>query len=191
MSTNFEGKVIALTGGASGIGLETAKMLAARGATVCIADLQEAGLAAAVKDIEAAGGKVSSTVLNVRDRKAVESWIESIVGKFGKLDGAANLAGVIGKSIGISNLEDIEEDEWDFIMGVNMDGVRYCMRAEIKALTKQGNGGSIVNAASIAGIIGLEKNAAYIASKHAVVGLTRAAAKECGARNIRVNSIAP
>lgn len=191
MSTKFEGKVIALTGGASGIGLETSKMLASRGATVCIADLQESALAAVVTSIEAAGGKASSTVLNVRDREAVEAWIESIISKYGKLDGAANLAGVIGKQIGIASIEDIEDDDWDFILGVNMNGVLNCMRAEIKALTKLGHGGSIVNAASVAGILGLEKNGAYIASKHAVVGLTRAAAKECGTRNIRVNAIAP
>lgn len=166
-------------------------MLASRGATVCIADLQEAALQTVVKDIEAAGGKVSSTVLNVRDGKAVNAWIDSIVTKYGRLDGAANLAGVIGKSIGIANLEDIEDEEFDFIMGVNLNGVNNCMRAELKALTKLDKGGSIVNAASIAGIIGLQKNAAYIASKHAVVGLTRAAAKECGSRNIRVNCIAP
>jgi NAD(P)-dependent dehydrogenase (short-subunit alcohol dehydrogenase family) len=191
MSTNFAGKVIALTGGASGIGLETSKMLASRGATVCIADVQEKMLAQAVSAIESGGGKVSSQVVNVRDRKAVESWIASIVNQYGKLDGAVNLAGVIGKQIGIANVEDIDDAEWDFIMGVNTTGVMICMSAEIKAMTKGGKGGSIVNAASVAGVLGMEKNGAYIASKHAVVGLTRAAAKECGLRAIRVNAIAP
>jgi NAD(P)-dependent dehydrogenase (short-subunit alcohol dehydrogenase family) len=119
MSTNFEGKVMALTGGASEIGLETSKMLASRGAIVCIADLQENALLSSVKDIESAGEKAFSTVLNVRDRKAVESWIEYIVSKYGKLDGACNLAGVIGKHIGIADIEDIEGDEWDFIFRVN------------------------------------------------------------------------
>jgi NAD(P)-dependent dehydrogenase (short-subunit alcohol dehydrogenase family) len=191
MSTNFKGKVIALTGGASGIGLETSKMLAARGATVCIADVQEKMLGEAKSAIESAGGKVSSQVVNVRDRKAVDAWIASVVKDHGKLDGAVNLAGVIGKQIGIANVEDIDDDEWEFIMGVNTTGVMYCMRAEIKAMTAAGKGGSIVNAASIAGVMGMEKNGAYIASKHAVVGLTRASAKECGSRNIRVNCIAP
>lgn len=183
--------MIAITGGASGIGLATAKMLASRGATVCIADLQEAALQNVVKDIEASGGNALSTVVNVRDFKAVEAWTASIISKYGKLNGAANLAGVIGKSIGIANVEEIEEDEWDFILGVNLNGVNNCLKSQIKALTKGGNGGSIVNAASIAGVIGLPKNAAYVASKHAVVGLTKAAAKECGGRNIRVNCIAP
>lgn len=191
MSTKFEGKVIALTGGASGIGLETSKMLASRGAIVCIADLQESALLSTVKEIESTGGQAFSTVLNVRDRKAVEAWIDGIVSKHGKLDGACNLAGVIGKQIGIADIEDIEDDEWDFILGVNLNGVLNCMRAELKALSKLGNGGSIVNAASIAGIKGLVKNGAYIASKHAVVGLTKAAANEYGSRNIRINAIAP
>ena len=121
----------------------------------------------------------------------MESWINSTVEKHGKLDGAVNLAGVIGNQIGIANVEDIEDDDWDFILGVNLNGALNCMRAEIQALTKIGRRGSIVNAASIAGIKGLEKNGAYIASKHAVVGLTRASAKECGERRIRVNAIAP
>ena len=191
MSTLFDGKVICITGGASGIGLETSKMLASRGAKVAMSDVQESALIAAVSSIKKAGGQATGTVVNVRDRKAVESWISSTVSTYGKLDGAVNLAGVIGKQIGVANVEDIDDDEWDFILGVNMNGVLNCMRAEIKEMTKAGNGGSIVNAASIAGITGMPKNGAYIASKHAVIGLTKAAASECGLRNIRVNAIAP
>ena len=191
MSTLFEGKVVAITGGASGIGLETSKMLASRGAKVAMSDVQESSLNLAVKSIKESGGEATGTVVNVRDRKAVESWISSTVSKYGKLDGAVNLAGVIGKQIGVANVEDIDDDEWDFILGVNMNGVLNCMRAEIREMTKSGNGGSIVNAASIAGITGMQKNGAYIASKHAVIGLTKAAASECGLRNIRVNAIAP
>lgn len=191
MSTKFEGKVIALTGGASGIGLETSKMLASRGATVCIADVQEGPLKAAAKEIESAGGKCTTTAVNVRDRKSVESWISSTISEHGKLDGAVNLAGVIGKQIGIADIEDIDDDDWDFVVGVNLTGVLNCMRAELKAMRKAGKGGAIVNAASVAGVLGLPKNSAYIASKHAVVGLTRAAAKEYGGDNIRINAIAP
>ena len=188
MSTDLHGKVIVLTGGASGIGLETSKLLASRGAIVSIADLQEGPLQEAVKAISSAGGNVSGTVVNVRDRVSVETWISSTVQKHGKLDGAVNLAGVIGKQVGIANVEDIEDDDWDFILGVNLKGVLNCMRAEIKNMR---DGGSIVNAASVAGILGLPKNGAYVASKHAVVGLTRASAKELGERGIRVNAIAP
>ncbi|RDW77730.1 NAD(P)-binding Rossmann-fold containing protein [Coleophoma cylindrospora] len=188
MSNNLQGKVIALTGGASGLGLAGSKMLAARGAKVSIADMQEGALQEAVKDIEAAGGTAMGTVVDVRDRKQVEDWISKTVEKYGKLDGAVNLAGVIGKQIGLANIEDIEDDDWKFIIDINLNGVLNCMRAEIKAMNDKG---SIVNASSIAGIIGMEKNGAYIASKHAVVGLTRASAKELGPRGIRVNAIAP
>ncbi|RDW61571.1 NAD(P)-binding Rossmann-fold containing protein-9 [Coleophoma crateriformis] len=188
MSNNLQGKVIALTGGASGLGLAGSKMLAARGAKVSIADMQEGALQEAVKDIEAAGGIAMGTVVDVRDRKQVEDWISRTVEKYGKLDGAVNLAGVIGKQIGLANIEDIEDDDWKFIMDINLNGILNCMRAEIKAINDKG---SIVNASSIAGIIGMEKNGAYIASKHAVIGLTRASAKELGPRGIRVNAIAP
>jgi NAD(P)-dependent dehydrogenase (short-subunit alcohol dehydrogenase family) len=188
MSSNLHGKVIALTGGASGIGLETSKLLASRGAILSIADLQEELLQDAVKGIQSAGGTVSGTVVDVRDRASVETWISSTVQKHGKLDGAVNLAGVLGKQAGIANVEDIEDDDWDFILGVNLKGMLNCMRPEIKNMK---DGGSIVNAASVAGIVGMPKNGSYIVSKHAVVGLTRASAKELGARGIRVNAIAP
>jgi NAD(P)-dependent dehydrogenase (short-subunit alcohol dehydrogenase family) len=194
MSTNFQGKVIAITGAASGIGLATAKMLASRGAILSLGDMNESLLQSTTKDITSAGGQAFATTLDVRNRSAVESWISETVKREGKLDGAVNLAGVTGKQIGAANIEDIEDDDWDFVMDINLGGVLNCMRAEIKAMGDPkvgGRGASIVNASSIAGIIGMPKNGAYIASKHAVVGLTRAAAKECGARGIRVNAIAP
>ena len=194
MSTNFEGKVIAITGAASGMGLATAKMLASRGAIVSLGDMNESLLQTTAKDIISAGGHAFATTLDVRNRSAVESWIFETVKREGKLDGAVNLAGVAGKQIGVATIEDIEDDAWDFVIDVNLRGVLNCMRAEIKAMgnpKEGGRGASIVNASSVAGIIGMPKNGAYIASKHAVVGLTRAAAKECGPRAIRVNAIAP
>ena len=190
MSNNLHGKVIALTGAASGIGLATSQLLASRGAILCLADLQDAPLQESIKAITAISSSavVTGTALDVRDRASVESWIAASVEKHGKLDGAVNLAGVIGKQIGKADVEDIDDDDWDFVLGVNLKGVLNCLRAEIKNIK---DGGSIVNAASIAGIMGMPKNGAYIASKHAVVGLTRASAKELGPRAIRVNAIAP
>ena len=85
-------------------------------------------------------------------------------------------------------VKDFDGDEWDFVMDINLKGVMHCMRAEIRAMA---DNGSIVNASSIAGVMGFQNNAAYCASKHGVVGLTRAAAKEVGEQNIRVNCIAP
>jgi len=188
MSNNLQGKVIVVTGGASGIGLAASKLLTARGAKVSIADLQEAALQQTARDIEASGGTVLTTVVDVRNRAQVEAWIAKTVAAWGPLDGAVNMAGVVGRQIGVSNVEDIDDDDWDFVVGVSLNGTLNSMRPEIHALK---DGGSIVNAASVAGLLGMPKNGAYIAAKHAIVGLTKASAKELGPRGIRVNAIAP
>ncbi|KAM0277424.1 hypothetical protein ACHAQH_005786 [Verticillium albo-atrum] len=183
--TQFADKVIALTGAASGIGLATAHLLASRGARLSLADLQQDALLAAQKAITEAnpGAEVSITVLDVRDCAAVEAWTTETAARFGRLDGAANLL-----SIGVKPLSEQDLEEWDFVQGVNFTGVMHCLRAQLKTID---NGGSIVNASSIGGITGRANNAAYAASKHAVVGLTRSAAKEVGARQVRVNAICP
>lgn len=189
ISFDFSGKVIALTGAASGIGLETAKLLAASGAKLSIADVREGPLHAAASELEKGGkGEVLATVLNVTDASQVKNWIQETVKKFGKLDGAANLAGVIPAGMGKERVEEVTDKDRDFVIGVNLTGVKNCMRDEIGNMNE---GGSIVNAASIAGLQGFSKNSAYVASKHGVVGLTRSAAKEVGDRAIRVNCIAP
>jgi NAD(P)-dependent dehydrogenase (short-subunit alcohol dehydrogenase family) len=188
-SLPLSAKVIAITGAASGIALATAHLLASRGATLSITDLQEAALAKAASELgEKHKVPVHSFVLDVRSREAVDSWIEEIIQKFGRLDGAANLAGMIGKSIGITGVADTDEDEWNFVIGVNLTGVMHCMRAQMKVIAE---GGSIVNAASIAGLMGRANNGAYAASKHRVIGFTRCTAKEIGVKGVRVNSIAP
>jgi NAD(P)-dependent dehydrogenase (short-subunit alcohol dehydrogenase family) len=242
MSTNtpFSGKVIALTGAASGIGLETAYLLASRGAKLSLADVQEEALHEAKAHIEKTyQAEALVFALDVRKYDQVEAWITETVKQFGKLDGAANLAGVIPKSIRLRQLKDQDFDEWDFVMGVNSTGVMHCSKhclqvslttssAEVAGwmlrpvcrtvfrapelsqrldaqnvnadssystvraqLQVMADNGSVVNASSIAGTTGRANNAAYSASKHAVLGLTRAAAKEVGVRGIRVNAICP
>ncbi|KAF2840347.1 NAD(P)-binding protein [Patellaria atrata CBS 101060] len=168
-------KVIAITGGASGIGLATAQLLASQGAKVSIADVQAKGLQDVASQIQSAGGTVHSTIVDVREPSQVESWISETVSRFGKLDGAANLAGVIPKCINIERVEELNEEDWKFTVDVNLTGVMHCLRAQIPNASR---GASIVNAASVAGLGGFPKNAAYTAAKWGVIGLTKTAAKE-------------
>jgi len=170
------------------MGLETAKLLASKGAKISLADNQAEALDKAVEEIEKAGGIAIGTAVDVSNRSQVESWIKKTVDTFGKLDGAADLASVTGKHINIMPLEDIDDDDWDFVVGVNQKGLLNCLRAQDPYFN---DNGSIVNAASVAGIIGFPRNAAYVASKHAVVGLTKTAAKELGSRQIRCNCFCP
>jgi NAD(P)-dependent dehydrogenase (short-subunit alcohol dehydrogenase family) len=186
---SFTGKVIAITGGASGIGLSTAKLLAARGAAVSIADVQQKALDEAKAAIlaETKDAKVLVFALDVQKNDTVVAWIAKTVETFGGLDGIANIAGVF-KAIPDHSIEKEEDDHWNFLLGVNLTGVMNCMRAAVPHMK---SGGSIVNASSILGLEGAAGRAAYCASKHGVIGLTRATAKDVGKRGIRVNCFAP
>lgn len=188
----LQGKVIAVTGAASGIGLAFAQIAAARGAKLSLADVSKEGLdkvAAELRATATAGAdSVLAQVVDVRRMDQVQAWTDATVAQFGRLDGAANMAGVIPKDIGIHTLADQDLEQWDFVMAVNTTGLMHCLKAQTGVIA---DNGSIVNAASIAGVTGRAKNAAYSASKHAVVGLTRSACKEFGYRGVRVNCICP
>lgn len=185
---DMQGNVFAVTGGASGIGLATARILHARGASVGIGDIDPAALENARNTFKDDLDRVLLTQLDVSKRSSVESWISEIVSKFGKLDGAANCAGVIGKHHGTRTLEHQEDDQWDLIIGVNLTGMMYAMRTELGAIKGPG---SVVCVSSVQGTMGFAKHAAYTASKHGILGLVRSAAKEVGERGIRVNAVAP
>lgn len=185
---SIKDKVITITGAASGMGLETSRLFARRGAKLSLADIQEKPLKSLGEELLKTGAQVMITVVDISDRKQVEDWIAATTARFGKIDGAANLAGVLGRQNNIASIEEIDDDDWDFIFGVNTKGLLNCMRAQIPNFN---DGGAIVNASSILGLIGAKKNLGYVASKHAVVGMTRAAAKELGHRNIRVNCFCP
>lgn len=186
----FAGRTVAITGGASGIGFATAHLLASRGANLSLADLREDGLNKAKDSIVSKYPErtVLTCPLDVRNYEQVEQWIADTTKHFGKLDGAANLAGVVPKAAGVGEIVDQDFDEWDLVIGVNLTGVMHCLRAELRVMSQ---GGAVVNASSIAGVTGRAKNAAYTASKHGVLGLTRAAAKEVGIKGVRVNAICP
>jgi NAD(P)-dependent dehydrogenase (short-subunit alcohol dehydrogenase family) len=187
--SQVQDKVIAITGASSGIAYATAHYLAERGAKLSLADINAEPLQKIAEEIKAAHNvEVIYFKVDVRNVDDVAAWINGTVKTFGRLDGAANLAGVIGKTIGINGVADCDEDDWDLNVSVNMTGVMHCMRAQMKAIS---DGGSIVNAASIAGQIGRPLAASYAASKHGVIGLTKSAAKEIGKRGVRVNSVAP
>ncbi|KAM6507053.1 hypothetical protein FALCPG4_018443 [Fusarium falciforme] len=145
---SLSGKVYGVTGGASGIGLATAKLISERGGTVCIADVNTTALKEVEAYLKTKDPKVqfSVTQADVSNKNQVESWITGIKSQFGRLDGAANIAGIIGKSHGIQPLSELEDDEWFKILNINLTGMMYCLRAELNHIE---NGGSIVNMASI------------------------------------------
>lgn len=188
---SLENKVIMVTGAASGIGAATARILASRGAILALADVNVDGLEKVAESIRTEGSKaVSTAVVDIRDRAQVHEWIKATTEQFGPLDGAANVAGVINKHMNVHNIWELSTEEYDFVNDVNAKGLFHCI-AEQLAEGVMKNGASIASVASICGIRGTPKSAAYCASKHAAVGLIRAAAIEAGPRAIRVNGIAP
>jgi NAD(P)-dependent dehydrogenase (short-subunit alcohol dehydrogenase family) len=151
---DFAGKTIALTGGASGIGLATAQAIHSRAGSVSIADVDQEALDNAAKTI-GKDDRVLLTKVDVSDRKQVDQWIEATVKHFGGLHGAANCAGVIGKHHGTRTIEELEDEQWDLIMRVNLTGMMYALRAQLKAIRGPG---SIVCVSSVQGLMGFAKH---------------------------------
>ncbi|CRG88084.1 hypothetical protein PISL3812_05111 [Talaromyces islandicus] len=188
--TSLANKVLAITGAASGIGRATSLECAKRGALLALSDRDETSLCGLLEELKSQGATAITTVVDVTDSDQVDAWIKEAVDHFGRLDGAANIAGVVGLPGGkvFANITEITNEHWSSILDVNLTGLFYCLRAQLRVMQ---SGGSIVNLASMAGLIGRPGVAAYSSSKHGVIGLTKSAAKEVGERGIRVNALAP
>jgi meso-butanediol dehydrogenase / (S,S)-butanediol dehydrogenase / diacetyl reductase len=187
MPTNIENKSIIVTGAGRGIGAEIARGLAADGARLTIADLSEETASKTATEIHNAGGIAIGVAVDVRQRESVCAVIDQAVQAHGRLDVIFNNAGVAQTKPFL----DITEDDWRFVTDVNALGVLICMQEAIRRMQAQGDGGKIVNTASIAGKQGYEPLAHYSASKFAVVALTQAAARAFGKDHINVNAICP
>jgi NAD(P)-dependent dehydrogenase (short-subunit alcohol dehydrogenase family) len=183
----LSGQVVLVTGAGSGLGRATASAAAAEGAKVLIADIDEAASVTVAGEIGHAGGTAVPVTCDVSDEASVERMVAIALATFGRLDGAFNNAGIGPK---LSSVGDIELDDWLRVLGVNLTGPMLCTKHEIRAMRESG-GGAIVNMSSTAGLFGVPMQAAYSASKHGVLGLTRTAAGEMGSTGVRVNAVCP
>ena len=183
----FDGKVALVTGGAMGMGLAAVEAFAREGAAVVLSDFNEEAGQAAADTLRGDGHDVTFIRCDVSREEDVKSMVEATVDRYGRLDAAFNNAGIITMP---AELSDVPNEDYEKTMAVNLDGVWHCMKYELAHMRQQGSG-AIVNNSSIGGLIGNPGRAAYHATKHAVIGLTKCAAIENAARGIQINAVCP
>jgi len=184
----LENKVAIVTGAARGLGRAYAEALAAEGAAVVAADLNDCNDTVAA--ITAAGGRAVATQVDVADSQSCDAMASLAVDAFGRVDSLINNAALYAGLKG-ARFEQLDEAQWDRVMQVNIKGTWLTSRAVVGAMRSSGDGGSIINIASLAAVFGLPYGLDYVASKAAVIGMTRGMARELGPDHIRVNAVAP
>ncbi len=182
----LDGKVVIITGGGSGIGAASARLFAAEGARIGICDLNQTEIDAVTSEISSAGGEALGTIADVSDSGQVKAFVDAVVDRFGRLDGLFSNAGISGRG----NVVELQEDIFNQTIAVNLGGAFLCSKHAIPHITASG-GGSIVFTASELALVGSRNNAAYTASKAALIGLARSMALDHARQGIRVNVLCP
>jgi len=184
---DFEGAVALVTGGGSGIGAASARLFAAQGAAVAVADYDLAAAERVAAELAARGGRALAVEVDVADAAQARAMVERSVSAFGRLDALVNSAGISTQN---APAADYPLEAWDRALAVNLSGSFYALRYAIPEMLKAG-GGAIVNVSSMMGQVAHPGGAAYVSTKHALVGLTKAVALDYGRQGIRVNAVGP